>query len=60
VAAGRQALGSVYRTLTQQATLLSFIDVFYLLGWLFLLTVPLVLLTRRPHRGVEGEAASAH
>ena len=33
-----------------QAALMSFIDVFYLLGCLFLLTTTLVLLMRRPGR----------
>jgi DHA2 family multidrug resistance protein len=54
VTAARQALGGLYGTLRQQASLMSFIDVFYLLGWLFLLTVPLVLLTRKPDRAESG------
>jgi DHA2 family multidrug resistance protein len=60
VTAGRQALGSLYRTLAQQASLLSFIDVFRILGWLFLLTVPLVLLTRRPRMAERGAPAAVH
>jgi DHA2 family multidrug resistance protein len=57
VTAARQALGALYRTLQQQAAVLSFIEVFYALGWLFLLTIPLVLLTHK----VEGrKQASAH
>lgn len=48
VHAGRQAAAALYGTLRQQAALLSFIDVFYILGWLFILAIPLVVLTRRP------------
>jgi len=54
VTAGRQGLAALYGTLQQQAALLSFIDVFYLLGWLFLLATPLVLLTRNRHRDPAG------
>jgi len=43
-----QALGYVYVSMQQQATLLSYIDVFHVMAWLFLLTAPLVLLMRRP------------
>jgi DHA2 family multidrug resistance protein len=60
VRAARQALGALYATLQQQAALLSFIDVFYLLGWLFLLSVPLVLLMRRPTRGAAASSTAAH
>jgi hypothetical protein len=40
----------------RQAALLSFLDVFRLLGIGFLLLVPLVLLTRRPPRGSKAPA----
>ena len=46
----RQALGFLYGTLQQQAELLSYMDVFYVMGWLFLLTALLVLLMRKPKR----------
>jgi DHA2 family multidrug resistance protein len=46
----RQALGFLYGSLQQQASLLSYIDVFHVMGWLFLLTAPLVLLMRKPKR----------
>jgi DHA2 family multidrug resistance protein len=46
--ATRQTLAAIYGSVQQQATLLSFVDVFYLMGWLFLLTTPLVLLMRKP------------
>lgn len=44
----RQSFGALYNTLQQQSSLLSFIDVFYVMGWLFLLIVPLVLLMQKP------------
>ena len=46
--ATHQALAAIYGSVQQQATLLSFVDVFYLMGWLFLFTTPLVLLMRKP------------
>jgi MFS transporter, DHA2 family, multidrug resistance protein len=49
-ASTHQALGFMYRTLQQQATLLSYIDVFRVMGWLFLLTAPLVLMMRKKKR----------
>jgi DHA2 family multidrug resistance protein len=46
----QQSLGFFYNTMQQQASLLSFIDVFRLMGWLFLLIIPLVLLMRKAKR----------
>jgi DHA2 family multidrug resistance protein len=43
-----QALGFLYGSLQQQATLLSYVDVFRVMAWLFLLVAPLVLLMRKP------------
>jgi DHA2 family multidrug resistance protein len=48
VTSAHQALGFLYSSLQQQATLLSYIDVFRMKAWLFLLTAPLVLLMRKP------------
>ncbi len=48
--ATQQALASLYGSVQQQAALLSFVDVFYLMAWLFLLVIPLVLLMRKPKR----------
>ena len=45
--AGRRALGVLYGMLQQQAALISFVEVFRIMGFLFLATVPLVLLMRR-------------
>jgi DHA2 family multidrug resistance protein len=50
VTSTHQALGFLYGSLQQQATLLSYIDVFRVKAWLFLLTAPLVLLMRKPKR----------
>jgi DHA2 family multidrug resistance protein len=50
VTSTHQALGFLYVSLQQQATLLSYIDVFRVMAWLFLLTAPLVLLMGKPKR----------
>jgi len=47
VTASHQSLALIYGAVQKQAALLSFIDVFYLLGWMFLLATPLVLLMRK-------------
>jgi hypothetical protein len=36
--------------LQQQASLLSYVDVFHIMGILFLVIIPLVVLMRRPQR----------
>jgi DHA2 family multidrug resistance protein len=46
--ASRRALAVLYGTVQQQATLLSFLSVFRLMGILFLLIIPLVFIFRRP------------
>jgi DHA2 family multidrug resistance protein len=47
-----QSLGFVYALLQQQATLLSYVDVFYILGLFFLVLAPLVLIMNKPkHHG---------
>ena len=43
-----QSLGFVYDMLQQQAVLMSYVDVFHLLAWLFLLVSPLVLIMHKP------------
>jgi DHA2 family multidrug resistance protein len=45
--AGHRGLEVLYGMLRQQAALLSFVEVFRIMGFLFLATVPLVLLMRR-------------
>jgi DHA2 family multidrug resistance protein len=45
--AGKRSLDVLYDMLQQQAALISFIEVFRIMGFLFLATVPLVLLMRK-------------
>jgi len=47
VTAGRQSMGLIYRAVQQQAALLSFIEAFRVMGFLFLAIIPLVLMMRR-------------
>lgn len=46
-----QSLGAITHTLSGQAYLMSMLDYFWLCGWLCLLMIGLVWLTRRPHGG---------
>jgi hypothetical protein len=60
-AAHHQAYGAIYRTLQQQASLWSYLDVFRLLVIVCLVCVPLVFLFKKPKRAVvRGELAAAH
>lgn len=52
-----QSLGTLARSLANQAYLLSTLDYFWLCGWLSLLMMGLVWFTRRPHRAAAGVAA---
>ena len=45
--AGHGGLGVLYGMLQQQAALISFVEVFRIMGFLFLATIPLVLLMRK-------------
>jgi DHA2 family multidrug resistance protein len=49
--ATQRATASLYGAMQQQAALLSFVDVFYLMAFLFIVLVPLVLLMRKPAHG---------
>jgi DHA2 family multidrug resistance protein len=49
--AEHKAGGLLYQMLQQQAALLSYADVFHLMGYLFLATTPVILLMRRPRHG---------
>jgi len=57
VTSTHQALGFLYGSMQQQATLLSYLDVFHVMAWLFLLTAPLVLLMRKPKVGSDPSKA---
>jgi len=50
VTAGQKAHAVLYQMLQQQAALLSFVDVFHVMGILFLAIIPLILLMRRTAR----------
>jgi MFS transporter, DHA2 family, multidrug resistance protein len=49
--AGRAAGAVLYRTLGQQAAMLSYIDVFHIMMWMVFICLPLVLLMRVPKSG---------
>jgi DHA2 family multidrug resistance protein len=51
-----QSLGYVYALLQQQASLLSYVDVFHILGLFFLVVAPLVLIMHKPKHEVHPEA----
>jgi len=48
LSAQKQALGIVYAAVIRQATMMSFIDVFWLLGVVMIALLPLVFIMRRP------------
>jgi DHA2 family multidrug resistance protein len=54
----QQAIVSVFGMVQAQAAMLSFVDVFRILALMFLATVPLLLIMKRPQRG--GAAEMAH
>jgi DHA2 family multidrug resistance protein len=58
VTATQRAYIILHGMLVQQASMVSFVMLFRLLGGMFLVMLPLVLLMRRPRRG--GEPAAAH
>jgi DHA2 family multidrug resistance protein len=51
--ATRQSLGVVYGMVQRQAAILTFIEIFSFLGAMFLATIPLIWLMRRPARGAK-------
>ncbi len=56
--AGRQSLAMLYGMVQQQAALLSFVEAFRIMGFLFLSIVPLVLLMRRAGRAQPSATAN--
>jgi DHA2 family multidrug resistance protein len=58
--ASRRAAALVFYSVERQAAMLSFIDVFRLLGVIFLLTLPLVLIMKSPRVGRPGESPGMH
>jgi DHA2 family multidrug resistance protein len=53
-----RANAALFGMVQRQATMVSFVGIFQLLGVLFVALIPLVLLMKRPKRG--GPAAAAH
>jgi DHA2 family multidrug resistance protein len=58
VTATNRAYAALFGMVQRQATMVSFVGIFQLLGLLFLVLIPLVLLMRRPQRG--GGPVAAH
>jgi DHA2 family multidrug resistance protein len=56
--AAKQGYIALFGMVQQQATILSFLDIFWLLGLIFLGLTPLVMLMRRPAKG--GGSVAAH
>ena len=51
--ATRQSLGVVYGMVQRQAAMLTFVEIFSFLGTMFLATIPLIWLMKRPARGAK-------
>ena len=49
---GSQATGMVYGTVQRQAAMLAFIDNFHLLGIIFFVVIPVLMLLKKPPKGV--------
>ena len=49
---GSQATGMVYGTVQRQAAMLAFIDNFHLLGIVFFVVIPVLMLLKKPPKGV--------
>ena len=58
VTATERANAALFGMVQRQATMVSFVGIFQLLGVMFVALIPLVLLMKRPKRG--GSAAAAH
>jgi DHA2 family multidrug resistance protein len=56
--AGQRAYAAMFGMVQRQAAMLSFVDVFRLLGVVFLALLPLILLMKRPRGAVAPEAAA--
>jgi DHA2 family multidrug resistance protein len=55
-----RGLGLLYAEVLRQASLMSFDDLFHLLGIMFLLVLPVVRIMRRPRHHRRADAAAAH
>lgn len=52
----RQALMAIYQEVINQATMLGYLDVFRMMGWFFLLAVPLCFMMKKPSHIQAGAA----
>ena len=59
VSATNQAYVALYGMIQRQASMVAFVNIFRLLGFLFLVLIPLVMIMRRP-KGSAGPVAGAH
>jgi DHA2 family multidrug resistance protein len=59
VTATNQAYAAIYGMIQRQAAMVSFVTIFRLLGMLFLVMIPLVMIMKRPKRAA-APAAAAH
>ena len=50
VTAAQRAYAALFGLVQRQATMVSFVEIFQLLGFIFLLLIPLMLLMKRPSR----------
>jgi MFS transporter, DHA2 family, multidrug resistance protein len=47
-----QATGMVYGTVQRQAAMMAFVDNFHMLGIVFFVVIPVLMLLKRPPKGV--------
>jgi DHA2 family multidrug resistance protein len=47
-----QAAGMVYTTVQRQAAMMAFVDNFHMLGIVFFIVIPVLMLLKRPPKGV--------
>ncbi|HYM24998.1 MAG TPA: hypothetical protein VEU08_17395, partial [Vicinamibacterales bacterium] len=55
-----RAQAMLFGLVQRQASMVAFVGIFQLLGWAFIVLVPLVYLMKRPGRAPSREAAAAH
>ena len=60
VTATKQAYAGLFGMVEQQAAMMSYIDVFYLLAIMFAACLPLILLMKKAPKGGGGPGAMAH
>jgi DHA2 family multidrug resistance protein len=58
--ATKQAYAGVFGMVQQQASMMAYIDVFFLLSIMFLVCLPLILIMKKPPKGGGGPGSMAH